>query len=99
MFSHVIIDTLCFNIREERLHHRSGLYRLRRERETVEEREGRLARQREYMRHRRAVLMELRTKQPVVTHPFCFLVPFSFCARGPCFNSIQCALDTKWRIS
>ena len=39
---------------EERRSGRRELYRLRRERETTEEREERLARQREYMRHRRA---------------------------------------------
>ena len=37
---------------EERCSRRRELYRLRRERETTEEREERLARQREYMRHR-----------------------------------------------
>ena len=37
---------------EERHSCRRELYRLRRERETTEEREERLARQREYMRHR-----------------------------------------------
>ena len=40
-----------------------------------------------------------RMEQPVATHPFRFLVPFCVCTRGPCFNSIQCALDTKWIIS
>ena len=39
---------------EERCSRRRELYRLRRERETTEEREERLARQREYMRHRHA---------------------------------------------
>ena len=39
---------------EVRRSRRGELYRLRRERETTEEREERLARQREYMRHRRA---------------------------------------------
>ena len=59
MLSQVIIDTLSFNMnREERLHHRRELYRLRRERETTEERDERLARQREYMRQRCAVLTE-----------------------------------------
>ena len=38
---------------EERRSRRRELYRLRRERETTEEREERFARQREYMRHRR----------------------------------------------
>ena len=34
MLSHVIIDTLCFNMnREERLRRRRELYRLRRERD------------------------------------------------------------------
>ena len=43
MRSHVIIDTLCFNInREERQCHERELYRLRRERETTEERQERL---------------------------------------------------------
>ena len=60
MLSYMIIDTPCFNMnREERLHHRRELYRLRREKKT----------------------------------------PFSFCARGPCFNSTKCTLDTKWMIS
>ena len=91
MLSHMIIDTLCFNMnREERLHWRRELYRLRRERETTEEREERLARQREYIKYRCAIL---------TTHPFHFLTPFSFCACGPCFNSVQCALDMKWMIS
>ena len=40
MLSHVIIDTLCFNMnREERRCRRRELYRLRRERETIEERQ------------------------------------------------------------
>ena len=50
MLSRVIIDMLCFNMnREERLLRRRELYRLRRERETTEERGERLARQREYI--------------------------------------------------
>ena len=39
---------------EERRSRRRELYGLRRERETIEEREEKLAREREYMRHRRA---------------------------------------------
>ena len=44
--------------KEEILSRRRELYRLKRERETTEEREERLARQRDYMRCRRAVLTE-----------------------------------------
>ena len=43
MLSHVIIDRLCFSMnREERRHRRRELYRLRRERETAEEKQERL---------------------------------------------------------
>ena len=55
---------------EERRSHRRELYRLRRERETTEEREERFVRQREYMRHIDVLVKrnnkEKETKQDIV---------------------------------
>ena len=54
--------------REERLSHRREPYRLRRGIQKTEEREERLARQREYMRHRHETILQQRKQNLVCSH-------------------------------
>ena len=67
---------------EEKRSRRRELYRLRRERETTEEREERLARQREYMRHRRAGQMEQQRERILQLHGLHFNI------LGPHFDDL-----------